>query len=396
MGVGVVLALASLPVVAAAVYLAALALVARRREPPALPRPVMRFDVVIPAHDEEQGIASTVESLLSMDYPRELYRVLVVADNCRDRTAEQALHAGARVLERCDAERRGKGYALAHAYAATLADGFADAVVVIDADSIVSANVLTAMATRFAAGAEAVQVRYGVRNADASWRTRMMEIAFAITLETRALAREWLGLSCGLRGNGMGFTCELLRRVPHASYSVVEDLEYGIQLGYEGVRVAYIGEAHVLGEMPASEAASRSQRDRWESGRLTVARSHVPRLLRRAFVRRDRVALDLALELLVPPLSTIVLASAAGTAVSILALRAGYHAAPAVWLWVASVLALVTYVVRGCALTTNGMLRTLVTLSCAPYYITWKLALRLRPSRARGGEWVRTERASKS
>jgi cellulose synthase/poly-beta-1,6-N-acetylglucosamine synthase-like glycosyltransferase len=395
-GVGLALALAALPIVGAAVYLALLGLLARHREPPAAATPRLRFDIVIPAHDEEQGIASTIESLLSVDYPRALYRILVVADNCRDRTAERAARAGAHVLERSDPLHRGKGYALSYAYAASLEARTADAVVVIDADSVVSPNLLSAIGTRLAAGEEAVQVRYGVRNANDSWRTRLMEVAFALTLETRALARERLGLSCGLRGNGMGFTCDLLRRVPHASYSVVEDLEYGMQLGHAGVRVAYVAEAHVLGEMPASEAASRSQRDRWESGRLALARAHIPRLLRGAFRRRDRVMLDLALELLVPPLSTIAAASAAGMVMSIVALSTGVPAEPAVWLWAASVMALVIYVVRGCALTTNGALRTILTLSCAPYYVAWKFALRLRPSRARGGEWVRTERASKS
>src|ERR1700682_3426648 len=88
------LALAGLPALAASLYLAALAVLARRPAPPAPSVPRLRFDVVVPAHDEEAGIALTVESLLALDYPRELFRVLVIADNCRDRTAERATSAG--------------------------------------------------------------------------------------------------------------------------------------------------------------------------------------------------------------------------------------------------------------------------------------------------------------
>ena len=50
-----------------------------------------RFLVAIPAHDEEAGIASTVRSCLAVDYPSELFEVLVIADNCQDQTAALAL-----------------------------------------------------------------------------------------------------------------------------------------------------------------------------------------------------------------------------------------------------------------------------------------------------------------
>src|SRR5580704_15206089 len=82
-------------------YLAGLALLSWRNPVPAPAEPLRtRFDVIVPAHDEELGIAATVESLLAVDYPEELRRVLVVADNCQDATAVRAREAGAVVLER--------------------------------------------------------------------------------------------------------------------------------------------------------------------------------------------------------------------------------------------------------------------------------------------------------
>jgi len=53
-------------------------------------QPRSRFLVAIPAHDEEMGIAATVRSCLSLDYPAELFEVVVIADNCTDRTADVA------------------------------------------------------------------------------------------------------------------------------------------------------------------------------------------------------------------------------------------------------------------------------------------------------------------
>ena len=92
------------------------------------------------------------------------FRVLVVADNCTDSTAALARAAGAEVLERDDTERRGKGYALDFAFHASQAHGWADAVVVVDADTEVSANLLEAFAARIENGAKAIQAHYGVLN----------------------------------------------------------------------------------------------------------------------------------------------------------------------------------------------------------------------------------------
>ena len=385
---------ASVPVVLAALYLGALALLARRAPPPRpLTRPVTRFDVIVPAHNEELSIERTLRSLLAVDYPRDRFRVLVVADNCTDRTAELAAAEGAVVLERQDAVRRGKGYALEHAFTASRDAHFADAVVVIDADTVVSPNLLHAFDGHLADGREVLQADYGVRNPDASWRTRLMTIAFALFHGVRSEARERLRLSCGLRGNGMCFTHEVLERVPHRAFSIVEDVEHGIALGLAGVRVGYVAEAQVLGDMPETAAASRSQRDRWEGGRGALVRTYAAPLFRAAAARRDLVLADLALDLVVPPLSTLVAAAAGGLAIAAAAAWYGLAAPAAVAPWALAVLCLAGYIARGCALSGFGV-RALAALAWAPLYILWKLALRLpRPGR-RLDEWVRTARTA--
>lgn len=382
------------PVLVAATYLLVLAIAARAQhefEKDGARAPALRFDVVVPAHDEETGIAATVESLRAVDYPPELYRVLVVADNCSDATAARAEAAGATVLVRDDPARRGKGYALAHAFAFCAAGAQADAVVVIDADTTVSPGLLRAFARRFEAGAEAVQASYGVRNPGASWRTRLMVIALSLFHVLRSLGRERLGLSAGLRGNGMGFSLGLLRRVPYGAFSIVEDVEYGLSLGEAGVRVHHVGEASVLGEMASRGGASRSQRRRWERGRRALALSRGPRLLWTGLRRRDPVRIDLAMDVLVPPLATLVLVAVLGAGASLVGHALGgplWPAAP----WLAAVGFLGVYVLRGWALSGAGA-RGLVDLFVfAPVYVVWKIALSLRRPEHPRGEWVRTAR----
>lgn len=382
------LCLLALPLLCCCGYLLVFALCAfRTAPPPGAPAP-LRFDVIVPAHDEEAGIARTVAGLLAMDWPRQDFRVRVVADNCSDATAERARSAGAEVLVRENREQRGKGYALEHAFERSLADGFAGALVVVDADTQVSPNLLRAFAARLHAGERAVQADYAVANPEASWRTRLLAVALGMFHVERSRARERLGVSCGLRGNGMCFSVEALRRVPHQAFSLVEDVEYGARLAQAGIRVAYADEAHVYGEMVSRGAAASTQRDRWERGRRKL-RALGLSLLRGAFVKRSGMLFDVAMDLLMPPLSRIValclLGGAASLAVSLLA----HRPAASLVAWLVCLGCVLCYVVRGWAASGTGA-RGLGALAFAPVYLAWKATLLLR--RGGGSEWIRTTR----
>ncbi|HYM28445.1 MAG TPA: glycosyltransferase family 2 protein [Steroidobacteraceae bacterium] len=383
------LAALAVPAVLACLYLLVLTLLSARLPPPPPSLRRVRFDIVVPAHDEAEVIERTVRSLLQLDWPRDAFRVLVIADNCSDATASLARACGAAVLERHDTSRRGKGYALEFAFEHCRRDGFAQALVVVDADSEVSANLLEALATRLERGAQALQVHYGVLNPLVSWRTRLMTIAMTAFHLVRSRARERLGVSCGIRGNGWCVTRALLGTVPYRAYSLTEDIEFGIALALAGQRVAYCDEAQVRGEMVSRAAAAGKQRQRWEHGRFALLRSSALPLLARALTRGDRVCLDLALDLLVLPLSYVALA--------VLVLLAGgaaltwWHPAEAPWLWlaVATAAALWLHILRGWQLSGIGW-RGLLDLACVPLFVLWKLRILL--GRRSPDAWVRTER----
>ena len=288
----------ALPAIAVSLYLLLFTLLSR--DPTVIPRSSrrLRFDVIVPAHNEAAVIEAVVASLRKLDWPTDRFRVVVVADNCTDTTAVLARAAGAEVLERQHEILRGKGYALEFAFEASRVKNWAYAVVVVDADTVVSPNLLEACAARIESGAKAVQAHYAVLNAQASWRTRLMAIAMAAFHQVRSRARERLQLSCGIRGNGWCVTHLLLAQVPYRAFSLTEDLEYGIDLGLAGVRVHYADEAQVAAMMVSGEQASRSQRQRWEEGRFQLIRSRTLPLLKAATRSGGAVCLDLALDLL--------------------------------------------------------------------------------------------------
>jgi len=389
LGLDLLLFVIGLPLQVAAAYLALATLLSGKlpeSQPAALQR---RFQFVVPAHNESAGIQATVESLLAVDYPRDLFEVVVVADNCQDDTASKAQAAGASVLVRNDTQNRGKGYALHHAFAAT--EATVDAVVVIDADTLVSPNILRAFSWQRERGAQAIQADYAVRNPTASWRTRLIAIAFGSFHIVRSRARERLGLSCGLRGNGMCFSTALLRQVPHQAFSVVEDVEYGLRLGEAGHRVYYADSAHVFGEMVSSAAASSSQRRRWEEGRKLLVRQHGLRLLKAGFTRRSGLLIDLALDLLVPPLSRIATGALLGCLLALGLAMTSKNAGIALGAYGFCVASVVAYVLRGWMLSRTG-LRGLLDLGLSPVYVVWKLSLRFRRPANASTDWVRTKR----
>jgi 1,2-diacylglycerol 3-beta-glucosyltransferase len=378
------------PTALAALYLFVLTLLSRKPAPPSAAGSHVRFDVLVPAHNEATGIGRTVSNLQTLDWPRDQFRLMVIADNCTDKTAQLAAEAGATVWERTDAGRRGKGYALAWAFNRCIAERRASAIVVIDADSVVSRNLLAAFATRLSGGAVAAQCHYGVLNPLESWRTRLMTIALSCFHAVRSRARERLNLSCGIRGNGWCIATSLLERMPFESYSLAEDVEYGIDLALRlNTRVAYVDEAEVLGEMVSSAAAAGRQRQRWEGGRLALIGSRLPSLLRKAVLGPSAMCLDLALDLVVPPLSYIVLGAVFGLVLGAVgrSVYGGQTTTLTLSLFAGSAIA--AYVVRGWAISGVGW-RALADLLKIPGFILHKTLVMTAGRRVT--EWIRTDR----
>lgn len=366
------------------------------RKPPVTGEGLRRLAVVVPAHDEENGIARCVRSLLRCEAPRAELVILVVADNCSDRTAEVARAAGAdarpgatvEVLERFDTERRGKGYALELAFETLLAaHADLDAAMVVDADTEVDRNFLTAAERWFAAGADGVQSRYTVLNADASEKTRLMNVALMAFNVLRPRGRARLGLSAGILGNGFGLSRHCLQTIPYTARSVVEDLEHHLELVREGFKIEFMDETSVRADFPVGEKGADTQRARWEGGRLRMIREHAPKLLRE--VLRGRVALtEPLLELLLLPLAMHV----AGLGVVLLV------PFPPTQLYAAAGLSLVVAHVLAALVVGKADAGDVRALARAPLYVLWKAKLlpKIAEAASEEQEWVRTARAAEA
>lgn len=269
-----------------------------------------RFLVLVPAHDEEAVLRRTLDAIAAQDYPAELVDVVVVADNCSDGTAALAREEGVHVLERDDASRPGKGWALRWALARL--DAPFDALLILDADCKPSANLLAASAAALAGGADATQSDNVVTDDSDSPAWALRGAAVALMARVRAQGKDRLGLSCGLFGTGMAFRRELVQAYPWRGEALAEDLEYHLGLIDAGRRVRFVRDASVTSAMPSTEGAGLVQQRRWEAGKLQALRRWLPRLLADGVRDHDGARLHAALDLLVPPQSLLALLNVAG------------------------------------------------------------------------------------
>lgn len=270
-----------------------------------------RFLVLVPAHNEEQVIGETVESVLALDYPRDMFSLFVVADRCEDKTEEEARAAGAGVLVKTEPSN-GKGsvieWGLAHPI---VAEAAWDAVVMFDADSRPAPHFLRVVEASLARGDRAVQGRIE-SHGQASWVATAHAMNTSQRNRTWHQAREAAGFSVALTGTGVCLTRELLARFPFKTRTLTEDLEYFARLTLAGVRVRYLYEAFTIVDQPPSLKASVGQRLRWARGQFLNAFAYSPALLWRSVRRLEPSSFDTALYLLLPsvvPLQAFLLVS---------------------------------------------------------------------------------------
>ena len=312
--------LAQILLAALIVYNLAVALAGWREPTRAAPGPRQRrFRIAIPAHNEDSVIASLVGDLKNLSYRPDLFTISVLADRCSDQTAAKARAAGAEVMERAEGPE-GKGAVLRWFLEARplVAD---EALVVVDADNRVPADLLERLSDEIDAGGHVLQACLDVSNPDASAVATASALSYWASNRMVQLARRNLGWTADLGGTGMSITATALAAAGGFGDSLVEDQELGVRLFLAGHRVQWLHDVRIADEKPAEAGVAIRQRSRWVAGRRFVARSYFGKLLRRG----SPASWDLALRLVQPSRMGVAILSTALAVASALGL--------ALWAW---------------------------------------------------------------
>jgi len=234
-----------------------------------------RYGILIAARNEELVLPYLLDSIMGQEYPAELLRVYVVADNCTDRTAQVARSHGADVFERFSTTRVGKGYALHDLLEYIQKSGDMeelDAFLIFDADNLLSPDFITNINTVCAQGYDAFCGFRNSKNYGTNWVSASHALWYLHESAHFNRSRMALGVPCMVSGTGFGFTKDLLDRMGGWNFfTLTEDIQFNTWCAIHGARIGYSHEAVFYDEQPDTLRQSWRQRTRWVQGGIQVS-----------------------------------------------------------------------------------------------------------------------------
>jgi cellulose synthase/poly-beta-1,6-N-acetylglucosamine synthase-like glycosyltransferase len=347
-----------------------------------------RVAVLVPAHDEGDGLLPTLADIKMQLRPGD--RLLVVADNCSDDTATVAATAGAEVIERHDLARFGKGYALDFGVRHLAVDP-PDIVVVIDADCRLGEETIDRLVTTCAMTGRPAQALDLMTASAEDSGYRVAEFAWRVKNWLRPLGLSALGLPCQLAGTGMALPWHVISRADLASAWIVEDLRLGLELALVGHPPLFCTAARVTSAFPTSSTGTDSQRKRWEQGHIHTILKLAPRLLCLSIARRNGALLALTLDLAVPPLSLLAMFLAVTFVAAALAALLGMSSA-ALLISAGSLLAFVLAIFLAWLNCGRDVLPARAIWAIAPYVLAKLPLYRHILANKADDRWIRTDR----
>lgn len=263
--------------------------------------PKNKFALLIAAHNEEVVIGSLIESMLKLDYPKEMYDIFVIADNCTDDTAKISKAYGVNVCERFNKDKKGKGYALEWMFEKLFnMDTQYDAVAIFDADNLVHKDFLKEINSKLQEGYKVVQGYIDSKNPSDSWIATAYSIAFWTQNRMFQLARANVGFSNQIGGTGFAIESSTLKELGWGATCLTEDLEFTCKLVLNGEKVGWAHDAIIYDEKPLKLKQSWTQRKRWMQGFTDVASRYFFKLLKKSIIDGKFYVFDCALYVLQP------------------------------------------------------------------------------------------------
>ncbi|WP_226668762.1 glycosyltransferase family 2 protein [Metabacillus litoralis] len=264
-------------------------------------QPQKSFAILVAAHNEEKVIAPLLENLAKLHYPKELYEVFVICDNCTDNTVQIANMHQVHVMERIDPLRRGKGYAMEWMLE-KLWQGKRefDAIVVFDADNLVSKNYLSEMNNKLVDGHQVIQGYIETKNPYDSWVSLSYAITYWYINRMWQQARHNWGMASTLAGTGMCFDSKLLKEIGWNATSLTEDVEFTARCLGNDIYPTWANNAIVYDEKPVTLISSARQRLRWMRGHTDCARRYMKPLFIKSIQKRSFTQFDAVMYLFQP------------------------------------------------------------------------------------------------
>lgn len=345
---------------------------------------ISKLLVVVFAHNEADALSQSLPIILKE--LEGLGDVHVVADNCDDRTAEIATRSGVQVFIRNELQV-GKGAAIrwwAKKMGAVLLSY--EAIVILDADSLVTEGFFKAVRGIASGAQNAFQVRVKPLLTADFGIAKLAALSENLEQLVGDRFRSRLNWPVRLRGTGMVLNPAILIRSAEALRTWVEDIELTILLTSQGIPIVYKHNITILDPKPGDEGGFRQQRARWLRGQGQIVRSYWKEILQ--ICLKGPAGWSLLSSILFKPRSLIVLVMGfAGLAAILLSILLG----STFWLMISIVIAAIfvlnaLYYVIG-SLIIGEKNTTLLLIQSPMYLLMWLRSLIL--SFLPGNGWLR-------
>lgn len=233
----------------------------RHRTPQRFPT----VSIFVPCYNEERTVAKTVLSLLSLDYPKEKLKILVIDDGSTDSTWKiMQRFKSNRQVELHRKENGGKHTALNYGLAQTQSE----LVGCLDADSFVAANALQEIVKSF----EDPAVMAVTPSIQPTKPTNLIQLIQKAEYSLSVFIRRTFAHLDGIfitPGPFSIFRREVFEKIGNykAAHNT-EDLEFGLRMQMHHFKIDNAPSAHVFTNTPKTLGALFRQRLRWTYGFL--------------------------------------------------------------------------------------------------------------------------------
>ena len=277
------------------------------------------FSLLIPAHNEESVLDETLETVLNLDYPSELFEVVVINDGSVDQTERvarrlQKKYSNLKILT-VPINNGGQGKS------AALNVGFADFLLawrgieikprhrwiigVFDSDAVPKSDMLKKVSFQFNdLTVGGVQTLVRIKNAKTSFLAKLQDIEFLAFARVIQFARTKFSGAVALGGNGQFIRATALDNVAlkqqkeyWSQDSLTEDLDMGVRLLTNKWKNVYVDTTFVSQEGTETLRTMFHQRERWAWGTLQTLKRFIfqPSFWRKKFSLRTKIDISVYL-----------------------------------------------------------------------------------------------------
>lgn len=265
--------------------------------------PKYKFKIIVACRNEEAVISSLIESIYAQRYPKSLYELCVIPNNCTDNTKEIASALGARIIE-CKGNIKCKADALRFAFDTLSLEEF-DAYIIFDADNVVHPGFLARMNDACCEGFCVAQGYRDSKNASDNWISGSYSIYYWMQNLFFNKARMNANSSASINGTGFMVNKDVILKYGFDTITLTEDVEFTAQCALNNIRIAFVQDAITYDEHPISWKASWKQRKRWSIGSHNCLKIYGIKLIKSFVKNKNMLSLDMALNFMSPSMQVL-------------------------------------------------------------------------------------------